>query len=320
MSTEPYCPTQPFNSTNTRNCLNGRTLYVIGNSVARQNAFNIVELLGGNPTKREDQRDKCPKHETTWTDSCHQDFSGVKIKYLFLQFMDGYDYTNRSGFPFYKYRKFDNRTKRDYVVIDRIYNLSLHRYESTPNAFSNVVAWPDDNCILHSTRYCFRVFFNGSKHDDILIFTLGMSYLFTPEEETRDPKDYTDIMVDKKAWLLSSAINFKTYISETFQGQYIFRVAMAKTPKHAYTASMIPSILHINKLLTDIWENISSTPRWYTIDQVAINENRDHLYNDHIHFNGALTHATLTQMLNEVCVGRGDVNETEIISKGTQLK
>jgi hypothetical protein len=40
---------------------------------------------------------------------------------------------------------------------------------------------------------------------------------------------------------------------------------------------------------------------WYTIDQWAINEGRDHLYNDHIHYSGKLTHATLFQVLNMIC-------------------
>lgn len=40
---------------------------------------------------------------------------------------------------------------------------------------------------------------------------------------------------------------------------------------------------------------------WYTIDQWAINAGRDYLYNDHIHYSGKLTHATLFQVLNTIC-------------------
>lgn len=76
----------------------------MGNSVGRQSAFGMVELLGGGNVKREDQRDMCPKHETTWDDSCHQEFAGVKIRYLFMQFMDGFNYTDRNGAPFWKQR------------------------------------------------------------------------------------------------------------------------------------------------------------------------------------------------------------------------
>ena len=73
--------------------MKNRTFYVIGNSVPRQFAFGMIEMLGGGLVKREGQRDMCPKHSTEWEDSCHQQFNGVNIRYLFLQFLDGYKYT-----------------------------------------------------------------------------------------------------------------------------------------------------------------------------------------------------------------------------------
>ena len=93
---------QEFGPEETKECMKGRTLYSMGNSIGRQAPFGMVELLGGATVKRENQRDMCPKHETTWDDSCHQDFAGVKLKYLFMQFMDGFNYETRNGFPFYK--------------------------------------------------------------------------------------------------------------------------------------------------------------------------------------------------------------------------
>ena len=54
-------------------------------------------MLGGTQVKREDQRDNCPKHETTWDDSCHSEFEGVQIKYLFMQYMDGFNYGPKTG-------------------------------------------------------------------------------------------------------------------------------------------------------------------------------------------------------------------------------
>jgi len=100
----PGCPNLPFDTNATQKCMAGRTLYVMGNSVGRQSAFGMVELLGGANVKREDQRDMCPKHETTWDDSCHQEFANVKIRYLFMQFVDGFNYTDRNGAPFWKKR------------------------------------------------------------------------------------------------------------------------------------------------------------------------------------------------------------------------
>ena len=57
---------------------------------------------------------------------------------------------------------------------------------------------------------------------------------------------------------------------------------------------------------------------WYTIDQWEINTDRGNLYNDHVHYVGPLTIATLTQMLNVVCPSEGKnytkPNVTEVMS------
>jgi hypothetical protein len=45
--------------------MEGKTLYVIGNSVPRQAAFDMIELLGGMSTDREHQKEACPKHAGT---------------------------------------------------------------------------------------------------------------------------------------------------------------------------------------------------------------------------------------------------------------
>ena len=55
--------------------------------------FGIVEMLGSASVSRENQRDICPKHETFWGDSCHSQLFDVNLKYLFMQFMDGYNYS-----------------------------------------------------------------------------------------------------------------------------------------------------------------------------------------------------------------------------------
>ncbi len=96
------CPeTRMFDQNATIDCMKGRTLYVIGNSIARQQAFALLEMLGGAYVTREGQRDLCPKHETFWGDSCHSELHGVKFKYLFMQFLDGYNYTCKFFFWFY---------------------------------------------------------------------------------------------------------------------------------------------------------------------------------------------------------------------------
>ena len=88
------CETKLFTTNETVKCMSGRTLYVLGNSIGRQQAFALLELVGGTSLNREGQRDACPKHETFWGDSCHNEYNNVKFKYLFMQFIDGYNYTS----------------------------------------------------------------------------------------------------------------------------------------------------------------------------------------------------------------------------------
>ena len=289
------CPNLPFGVEETVKCMKGRTLYVIGNSVARQAAFGMVEMLGGGSVKRENQRDMCPKHETFWGDSCHQEFAGVKIRYLFMQFMDGFNYTQRHGFPFYRQ---PNPDKNNTLVTGHLIN-ALPGQGVTPDYFAPGSMWADDNCISQLTRSCLEQFFSESKKEDILIFTLGMSYGLYSEES-----DNMKSPVDTRSWLLASATNFKAHIAATFRGQ-TFRVTLAQLNKHGNVANMTPMMNEVNKALWNLWRPGNEPMPWYTIDQWAINENKDHLYNDHVHFNGKLTHAMLHQVLNELCPGGG---------------
>lgn len=69
-----------------------------------------------------------------------------------------------------------------------------------------------------------------------------------------------------------------------------------------YVSSWTPKLRETDRVLGQLWQ-IDSTSlheMWHTIDQWSINEGRDELYNDQIHFNGPLSKATLQQVLNEV--------------------
>ncbi len=276
-----------------------RTLYVIGNSIGRQAAFGLVEMLGGATVKREKQRDVCPKHETTWGDSCHQEFASVKIKYLFLQFMDGFDYSNRHGFPFVRQKKSDGTLFTGNFYNDTKVITSPLAFPVNPYAPINMGWWADDNCIQKPTRTCLRDFFKDSTEHDVLIFTLGMSYVVKPGGG-EPPLNY----IDMRAWLTASAAAFRGHVGATFKGQ-VFRVSLAQPNTAGYMKGFEPFFYEINKVEEAVWSVGSEEKPWYTIDQWAINEGRSHMYQDHLHFNGPLTHATLHQMLNELCPGQG---------------
>ena len=54
---------------------------------------------------------------------------------------------------------------------------------------------------------------------------------------------------------------------------------------------------------------------WYLIDQWSINKQRDHLYNDHVHYVGPLTFATLHQILNIMCPKQGTLYKYSFINE-----
>jgi hypothetical protein len=268
----------------------------MGNSVGRQAAFGVVQMLGGELVKREGQRDMCPKHETTWDDSCHQDFAGVKVKYLFMSFIDGFNYTSRGGFPFFRYKE-NGRYK-----TGRLPGMN------TPNDLNPTLYWAEDNCINYDTRSCFARFFNGSTENDVFIFSVGMTYGLRLEQQELDDElsgKAPDKYIDVRSWLISSMVNFRSHIDAVFRGHVFFQT-LAQFNKNGRTASSTPLMFETNRVMSNIW-HLGSQPRnWHTIDQWAINEGRDHLYNDHVHFNGKLESAMLHQVLNSICPGAGD--------------
>ena len=87
-----------FGRASVEKCLKGRTIYVIGNSIARGALFGILEILGGVSVSRQDQKSQCSKLGRRWGDSCHKEYAGIKLIFLYVQFMDGWDYSGNSLF------------------------------------------------------------------------------------------------------------------------------------------------------------------------------------------------------------------------------
>lgn len=49
----PNCPNQQFDQTTAYNCLKDRTVYIIGNSIARNYGFALYQLIGSHLTRIE---------------------------------------------------------------------------------------------------------------------------------------------------------------------------------------------------------------------------------------------------------------------------
>jgi len=75
------CENQVFNVSAAYNCLKGRTVYVIGNSIARHYGFALYKLIGGEDVDRQQQKQNCLKNGLLW-ESCHQQLNDVKFKHL----------------------------------------------------------------------------------------------------------------------------------------------------------------------------------------------------------------------------------------------
>ena len=102
------CENQIYNQSAAYNCLKGRTVYVIGNSIARHYGFALYKLIGGEDIDRQHQKQNCLKNGLLW-ESCHQQLNDVKFKHLFLLYMDGFDYKDRAGFPYFRYESLNDQ-------------------------------------------------------------------------------------------------------------------------------------------------------------------------------------------------------------------
>ena len=306
------CINYPYNQSAAYSCLKGRTIYVIGNSIARQYGFAIYQLLGGETYDRQQQKQSCLKSGLLW-ESCEQTYSDIKIKHLFLLYMDGFDYKERNGFPYFRYQSIDNDKilydhSRSGHFVDAIQHInSSDVLGNTPDdyAVGSKGTWKEieDNCEGWTVRDCLKSFFNGSTENDILIFSIGMMQVVA----------YNGMMVgfkvdplDNKSWLTASAVNFKAHLAATFKG-HVFRVTMAQANPHMNRHHWTDSLREADNILHQLWtpSSVNSHDQWYTIDQWAINEGRNHLYDDSLHFNGPLSDATVQQVLNELCPNQG---------------
>lgn len=284
------CKTQYFNKDATRRCLRDRTVYVVGSTIARQFAFHTAELLGAPHANRTRQLHICPKHDLSWN-GCVQEHQGIKVKYLYLPYIDGFNYTHRGGFPYYI-----NNDER--VKIQANSPLDLQPWWQ----------YPTDVCThANSTLQCLQRFFHGSSSQDVLIFNVGLTYGYNlPNKE-----------IDIFAWLTASATAFKSHLKQVFAG-HVFRVTMSQLTRRLSNHS--PLLQEVDELLYNLWKpsHGESNP-WYNIDQWAINKDRDHMYVDRIHYPGNLSFATLYQVLSVLCPG-GGVDGQHVITTGNSLK
>jgi hypothetical protein len=295
-------PMKSYNRDELVSCMSGRTVHVMGNSVARQFAFAILPLLdGGTVVSRESQKQICMKGQLKGY-SCLFHAGSTTVKYLYKNTFDGYLYNG--NFPFFY---------PDNVTYDE--SQRTQKYRSNNATFQKKIEHLStggmnhglsgylikDNCDAYDhgddTSSCLRDFFNSSSSSDLLIFSVGFYY-----SEIAAGKNTP---IDYKSWVIHSAVKFWTYIERWFPGQVIW---FTTPPCHPQQASRVmnPGIKQVNDILWDIWRPHAGKRMWYVIDQGAINTGRFHMYEDHIHFQGPLTLASLYNIFNVVCAPKVD--------------
>jgi hypothetical protein len=228
---ERDCPTNyAFELNSTRTCLEGRTVYIIGISTARQFGFSIRTLLGGEVISREEQMLSCSKVANENAESCRQNYNGVAMKDLFMNYLDGFDYSERGGFTYFK--------DPESVASARFANVNEAR-----RFFNEDNLVPDDSCSYGSSSFpsvkaCLEKFFEGSRpqgspsgdaeritltqrlvclHTDILIMNVGLIYSIQSAH------------IDGGRWLREAATAFRDNVVSIFKGAHVFRIEMTET-------------------------------------------------------------------------------------------
>lgn len=280
------CATRAFDGDATAQCLSNKTLYIIGISTARQFAFSIMQTMGAEEITRQAQKALCALNSQHWEPTCRQEYRGVKIKFLFLSYMDGFDYSHRGGFP-YHFKP----------PIGAHHHSNFN--EAIGNATDEVALHPHDGCSMFKTvRLCLQNFYANSSNNDVTIFQMGLGQF-----------SETSKVVDLDAWLRDSAVAFRAHITATFRGQAAFFIALSQ--QHHDWEHRSANLERGNQILAPIFNRTQSTfIQWFTIDQWAINRGRQALYNDRIHFAGKLTDASVQQILNALCPALAGSNET----------
>ena len=281
-----------FDKCHCKNCFQGRHLYVLGVSTARELMFHMVELLGGPKVNRQEQKSLCP-YSQPW---CTLSEQGVNMTFAYFDYMDGFDYTGRGGFPF-----LFTKTKKKYDKGNNAEEIACNDAEQCLKKGGEKIPWPEGMQRPNPAIFL-KNFFKESTKNDVLYMNLGLIYA------TRSK------IVDFQSWLIDSAEKFKILLPKVFPGHVVWSTVPQLHQEWSYQNIAIKEINHD---LLRIWKEnenesrnsgISTTTQWHVIDQWAINYGRGYLYADRIHYPGNLTFAALQLLLNYICPQMGVIS------------
>ena len=206
---EKGCLTRSFNATQSEICLSGRTVYIMGISTARQYAYSIHSLLGAEDVDRRQQQARCPSGGgMSWGHgSCNENIKGVKIKYLYYQYLNGY---NNSGGGFeHAVNGLTNFINANEVMAHGL-DKSLKDFLSKCSKFRcKVNRLPAGSDCEQSPSLCIHNFLENATSSDILLFNGG--HVFSSA---------SSLYVDVLGWARQAADDFVNYIGKSgFKGR-----------------------------------------------------------------------------------------------------
>lgn len=283
-------------------CLRNRTVFVMGNSIARQFGFTLAHMLTDHKHdeySRHVQKQLCLKNVTNFLASkCKLDIEGVHIRPMTMEYYDGVNYTSRGGFPFTKnvpvYPAGQSPYNTAYDLVD---------LRSEPPLLAR------QDCGPMSMRTCYHEFFANSTRDDVLIFQIGLAYSYFG-------LNFTHPKIDKEKWLIHDVAAFRQHLEAVFKGT-VFMLTMSpknsaridterKKAQH-YQMKYLNDVI-IKSAFFPVSSRLEGEPeynasKWYVIDLWPICYDRaPKYYADEIHFPGPLANAIVMQILNRFCL------------------
>ena len=89
-----------FNRTSCQQCLQGRSLFIMGHSTAREILYTAAELLGDTHVGRLEQKSLCGRINDLLWDGCTRHTAGANLVFTYQDVMDNVNYSSRGGFPY----------------------------------------------------------------------------------------------------------------------------------------------------------------------------------------------------------------------------
>jgi len=271
------CALAPFSVAAARRCLAARRVFILGNSVARGLQFEALAEFGdaGSVVPRLQQKMLC-EASRDFDEACRARlYEGGATE---LAYYDAHAFHGVARSPLLP-RGFDPCHARHATTLD-----------------------------------CLRGALAGAARGDVLVFVMGLSYAKTRRAVMAAGNQSAD---EWAAWLDDGLAEWRAAVAAAWKGapDDVFRARLAhvrpwldggaglapaaRAEREAAQAAFAAAVPLVNAAM----DRAFRAEPWGIVDQWAINEGHDELYNDEVHFQGPLSRAAWSVVLNSLCGG-----------------